>query len=99
MSSVVTKLAVGQKIDTVGGGGNTLKTDVTSIINAVIGVLSIVCVIVIIIGGINYMTSAGDASKVEKGKKTILYGVIGLIICALAFAIVNFVIKTILNQW
>lgn len=78
--------------------GNTdtdLKGDVTKIINIVIGVLGIVCVVVIIIGGINYMTSSGDAGKVKKGKDTILYGVIGLVICALAFAIVNFVINSL----
>ncbi|MBR3252693.1 hypothetical protein IKF84_01305 [Candidatus Saccharibacteria bacterium] len=97
MDGILTKFAVGQKIDTV-GSDNNLTGDVTSIINAVIGVLGIVCVVVIIIGGINYMTSTGDASKVEKGKKTILYGVIGLVICALAFAIVNFVISNILKQ-
>ena len=78
--------------------GNTdtdLKGDITKIINIVIGVLGIVCVVVIIIGGINYMTSSGDAGKVKKGKDTILYGVIGLVICALAFAIVNFVINSL----
>ena len=66
--------------------------DIPRIINAVIGVLGIVAVIIIIIGGVSYMTSSGDAGKVKKAKDIILYGVIGLIICALAFAIVNFVI-------
>lgn len=76
---------------------NTFTTQITTILNAIIGVLGIVAVIVIIIGGISYMTSAGDAGKVKKAKDTILYGVIGLIICALAFAIVNFVIGNIIN--
>ena len=84
--------------NTVGDGQNTLTTDVTGIINAVIGVLGLVCVVVMIIGGVNYMTSNGDAGKVKKGKDTILYGVIGLVICALAFAIVNWVIGGILAQ-
>ena len=43
------------------------------------------------------MTSAGDAGKVKKAKDTILYGVIGLVIVVLAFAIVNFVIVNILG--
>ena len=76
-------------------GKNQLKTDIGTILNWIIGSLGIVAVIVIIIGGINYMTSSGDAGKVDKAKKTILYGVIGLIICALAAAIVNFVIGII----
>ena len=62
-----------------------------------LAVLGLVAVIVIIIGGINYMTSAGDAGKVKKAKDTILYGVIGLVICVLAFAIVNFVIANIIK--
>ena len=75
-----------------------LKTTVVSILNAVIGVLSFVCVVVIIIGGVTYMTSSGDTSKVKKAKDTILYGVIGLVVCVLAFAIVNFVISNILGN-
>ena len=88
---------VGTNVDLVGNGQDTLWSDVRNIINAVIGALGIVAVIVIIIGGINYMTSSGDAGKVKKAKDTILYGVIGLVICVLAFAIVNFVISNILG--
>ena len=43
-------------------------------------------------------TVEGDPSKTKKAKDTILYAVIGLIICALAFAIVNFVISNIINN-
>ena len=75
-----------------------LKTTVINIINAVIGVLGLAAVVIIIIGGINYMMSSGEASKVKKAKDTILYGVIGLVICVLAFAIVNFIIGNILSN-
>ena len=44
------------------------------------------------------MTSAGDSSKVEKAKKTILYACIGLVIAALSFAIVNWAISAIANN-
>lgn len=76
--------------------GGDLKANIQVIINAIIGILGIVAVIVIILGGIQYMTSTGDAGKVKKAKDTILYGVIGLIICVLAAAIVNFVINVVL---
>ncbi|MBQ2695573.1 hypothetical protein IJG04_02995 [Candidatus Saccharibacteria bacterium] len=78
-------------------GDTNLTDDIVGIINMVIGVLGLIAVIVVIIGGINYMTSSGEAAKVKKAKDTILYGIIGLIICVLAFAIVNFVITTVLN--
>lgn len=98
MKDLLTTLAVGAEIKPVGDDRDTLQTDITNILNVVIGVLGLVCVIVIIIGGVNYMTSTGDAGKVKKAKDTILYGVIGLVVCALAFAIVNFVIGSILGN-
>lgn len=76
----------------------TLDTSVLNIINAVIGVLGIVAVVVIIIGGVQYMTSSGDAGKVKKAKDTILYGIIGLVVVILAFAIVNFVIANLIGS-
>lgn len=76
----------------------TVRDVIIGIINGIVGILSIVAVIFVIVGGVNYMTSAGDAGKVEKAKKTILYAVIGLVICALAFAIVNFFIAKVLNS-
>ena len=88
----------GGGIDTVAGGNDTLEQNITNILNGVIAVLGLVAVVVIIIGGINYMTSSGDAGKVKKAKDTILYGLIGLVVCVLAFAIVNFVISNIIGQ-
>ena len=90
-------LADATEIKPVGPGGDTFQSDIQGILNGIVGALGIVAVIVIIIGGIGYMTSNGDASKVKKAKDTILYGVIGLAIAALAFAIVNFVIMNIIN--
>ena len=84
-------------VDTVGDGADTLVGNITNILNGIIGVLGVVCVVVVIIGGINYMTSSGDAGKVKKAKDTILYGLIGLVVCLLAFALVNFVIVNIIG--
>ena len=77
------------------GSQKTAENVVTEILKIVIGILGIVAVVFIVIGGVGYMTSAGDPGKVKKGKDTILYGIIGLVICALAYAIVNFVISNL----
>ena len=98
MEKIFTQIAAGATVNAVNGGGDTLVSDVTNILNAIIGVLGLVCVVVMIVGGVNYMTSAGDPGKTKKGKDTILYGLIGLIVCVLAFALVNFVIGGILGQ-
>lgn len=67
------------------------------ILNNVIAVSSVIAVIFIIIGGVGYITSAGDTTKVQKAKSTIKYACIGLAVCALAAAIVNFAIGAINN--
>ncbi|MBR2754076.1 hypothetical protein IKD82_02880 [Candidatus Saccharibacteria bacterium] len=77
---------------------NELPDTIINIVTAIIGVSGLVAVIFIIIGGIQYITSEGDAAKTKKAKDTILYAFIGLIICALAFVIVNWVIRSVLNQ-
>lgn len=67
----------------------------TTIINVIVGVVGVIAVAVIVIGGIFYATSAGDAAKAKKGQNAILYGIVGLIIAILAYAIVNFVLKNV----
>ena len=77
---------------------NDINGIIQMIINAIIFVIGIVAVVMIIIGGINYATSQGDPSKVKKGKDTILYGIIGLVVALLAYAIVNFVLGALQGQ-
>ncbi len=97
MKELITTLAT-TPISEVGTGENDFSGNLTTILNAIVGILGLVAVVVIIIGGVTYMTSSGDASKVKKAKDTILYGIIGLIVAALAFAVVNFVISNVLGS-
>lgn len=54
-------------------------------------IIGAVAVIMIIIGGIRYITSNGDQAQVTGAKNTIMYAVIGIVVALLAYAIVNFV--------
>lgn len=65
------------------------------ITNTILYIVGIIAVIMLIIGGIRYVTSGGDAKKVTDAKNTVLYAIIGLVIAFLAFAIVNFVISAL----
>lgn len=80
-------------------GGEQNDTDIYETIKNILGavfiVVGIIAVIVLVIGGINYMMSQGDPGKVKKAKDTILYGIIGLIVSLLAFAIVQFVLDAL----
>lgn len=74
--------AANQKIN------NILKT-VINLFSLVVGVVS---VIMIIIGGLKYITSGGEASNISGAKNTIIYAIVGLVIVALAQFIVHFVL-------
>lgn len=82
-----------KKVDPDGGQGATLDVTVKNIINGVLYVVGILAVVMVIIGGVQYTTSGGDSAAVTKAKNTILYGIVGLVIAILAYAIVNFVIS------
>lgn len=69
-----------------------LEDFIQSIINILLFVIGAVSVIVIIIGGIRYVLSAGDSSQVTAAKNTVLYAVVGLIVAIMAYAIVDFVV-------
>ncbi len=72
-----------------------LMGTLTTIINVVVGVIGFVAVAMIVMGGIGFATSQGDAGKTTKARNTILYGVVGLVVAMLAFAVVNFVLGAI----
>ena len=83
------------------GAGNTFppdipRTDIMSIlniiINALIGLSGAIAVWFLILGGFQYVTSAGNPDSVQKAKSTILYAIIGLIVVIISYAAVNFII-------
>lgn len=53
--------------------------------------------IMIIIGGYRYITSAGNQEQADAGKQTVLYAVIGLAVAMMAAALVNIVINLFVN--
>ena len=70
------------------------KKIVKPTINIILWVVGVSAVIVIIVAGLKYVTSAGNPSAISSAKTTILYAVIGLVIAILAYAIVNFVLNS-----
>ena len=75
--------------------GNSLFKTITNVLLFLIGAVS---VIMLIVGGLRYVLSNGDSTAVTNAKNTILYAVIGIIVALLAYAIVNFVISSFINN-
>lgn len=85
------KEAAGCKLDS----DDTAMPAVVYIISVVLGLIGIVAVGVIVYGAIIYVTSTGDAVKLNRAKNSIVYGVIGLVVALSAYGIVYFVSQSI----
>jgi len=72
-------------------GTRDLRAIVMDIINIVLGFLGFIALIIVLYGGFVYMTSAGDSTKVEKAKKILTNGAIGLFIILASWGIVAFI--------
>ena len=82
----------GAKLVDGGGGSNQNLPDIiTTIINVMLFIAGALAVIMIIYGGIRYITAHGDEKQVKVAKDTIVYSVVGLIIAILAYALVTFI--------
>ena len=74
------------------GGEGSVRSLVLKIVNYFLTFLGIVAVLMIIYGGITYVTAGGAQDKVDSAKKVIMYALVGIIIILLSFAIVNTVL-------
>jgi hypothetical protein len=67
------------------------------IVNVALYVVGAVSVLMLVYGGFRYVVSGGDANAVATAKNTILYAIVGVVIAILSYAIVNFVVSSILG--
>ncbi len=65
------------------------------LINILLMLAGMIAVLVIIVGGFNLVTAAGNESKVTKGRQSIMWAVAGLVLCLMSFSIVAIIQKII----
>jgi uncharacterized membrane protein len=75
-----------------------LTTVIGNVIKWVLGFLGLIATIIIIVGGFMWMTSGGDEEKINKAKKLMINGLIGLAIVLVAYIISNFVIDALTTE-
>ncbi len=73
------------------GAGSNLPTVLGTVIGAGLSMISVVFFVLIVYGGIMYMTARGDSSRTEKGVSTIIAATVGIVIVMGAYALTNFV--------
>lgn len=72
---------------------NRITTTIKNIVNLLSVIVGIVAVIMIVIAGFKYITSAGDSSSIASAKNTLIYAIVGLVIVAMSQFIVQFVLR------
>jgi len=72
--------------------GGSLRLAITTIVNYFLFFLGLVATVMVMYGGFLYITSGGDDSGAEKGKKVLLFASIGLIVILISYALVNTVL-------
>lgn len=65
------------------------------VINTVLGIVGSLALVMFIYGGILWMLSAGNAEQVKKGKETLIWAAIGIIVIFSAYALVKLVLTAI----
>lgn len=61
-------------------------------LSAVFVLVGSLAVLFMLVGAARYVTANGEAGKIAQAKNTIIYAVVGIIVSALGFTIVQFVI-------
>ena len=66
------------------------------ILGYVTGIATVILIVIVVYGGLTWMTAGGNQEGVSKGRSMIIQGVIGLLITMSAYSIVYFVVQRVL---
>ena len=76
-------------------GSSSLTDFILKLVQILLSFAGIVAVVMLVIGGYWYMASGGNEETAEKGKKTIINFVLGLVVIILAYTIVTIISSTL----
>jgi hypothetical protein len=82
-------------IGSTGGLDGKFEGWFTNVLTWIIGLAGLVAAAVLIFNAFLFITASGDEAKVKKATSGITYAIVGLVVAALAFLIVNYVIDKI----
>lgn len=82
----------GQVGGSCGGQAQSINRVMEAVLQVITVIAGLAAVIMIIMGGIKYITSEGDSTKVSSAKSTLIYAIVGIVVVVMAQAIVHFVL-------
>ncbi len=91
------QLASAQGLENPLGNITSLEQLLTQVVRIFLGIMAFLATIMVIWGGFTLMTSGGNSEKVQKGKDTLVWALLGLAVVFLSWAIVKFVFDVIVT--
>lgn len=79
------------------GADVTPQTFIGGIIRAILGIVGSLALAMFIYGGFTWMTAAGNAEQVTKGRNILVWATIGLIVIFTSYALVRFVLFDVIQ--
>lgn len=83
------------------GAGNIVEfidARLSALLSTMFGLLGVISLLPVVIGGIQLILSRGTASMAEKGKKTLYWGLVGLITGLLGVIVFNFLLTALVGS-
>jgi cytochrome bd-type quinol oxidase subunit 2 len=91
------KMATSSGYNASEGNNDSLELKISLIIQAALGLLGVLFIVLTIYAGITWMTAAGNEESIKKAATTLKHNVVGLIIVLLAYVISIFIIRIFTN--
>lgn len=80
------------------GTDMNLEVMVGKVIQAFLGLLGVIFLVIVIVAGAMWMTAGGDTKRVQISKDWLTNGVVGLVIVLSAYAISSFIVSTLITN-
>ena|SRR3989338_9959759 len=69
-----------------------------NIIKVVLGLVGSISLVVFIYGGLLWMTSSGNKEQITKGRNTLIWATLGLLVIFSSYTIINFILRKLAGQ-
>jgi len=76
-------------------GGASIPGIIGRVISAALGLSGSAALLMFVYGGFLWLTSGGNKERVDKGKKTLIWAIIGIVVIFAAYVIVDNVILAV----
>lgn len=75
----------------------SLALVIAGIINVVLGLIGLILVVLLIYGGVLWMTAQGNTEQIKKAKAVLINSIIGIIIIVASYAIASYVLSALVG--